>query len=110
MLTDGRTDAGVIGILIAHLRAFSSGELKMKMLQWSQHFYHYRSMGIFPDAQKAANSTVPSPILPNFKPIQEIMAVLVAWKNKEDPIENECPRVVTTSYIDFSDAQGQLTL
>ena len=29
MLTDGRTtDAGVTGILIAHLRAFGSGELK----------------------------------------------------------------------------------
>ena len=28
MLTDGRTtDAGVTGILIAHLRAFGSGEL-----------------------------------------------------------------------------------
>ena len=26
--TDGRTDDGVIGILIAHLRAFGSGELK----------------------------------------------------------------------------------
>ena len=25
---DGRTDAGVIGILIAHLRAFGSDELK----------------------------------------------------------------------------------
>ena len=36
MLTDGRTDdgrttdAGVIGILIAHLGAFGSGELKMR--------------------------------------------------------------------------------
>ena len=31
MLTDGRqtTDAGVTGILIAHLGAFSSGELKI---------------------------------------------------------------------------------
>ena len=29
MLTDGRTDR-VIGILIAHLRAFGSGELKIK--------------------------------------------------------------------------------
>ena len=38
------------------------------------------------------------------------MAVLFAYKNKEDPIKNEGPRVVTTtSYIDFSDAQGQLT-
>ena len=26
--TDGRTDAGVTGILIAHLGAFGSGELK----------------------------------------------------------------------------------
>ena len=26
------TDAGVIGILIAHLRAFGSGELKMRRL------------------------------------------------------------------------------
>ena len=32
MLTDGRTtDAGVTGILIAHLGAFGSGELKMKL-------------------------------------------------------------------------------
>ena len=36
MLTDGRTDdgrtpdAGVTGILIAHLRAFGSGELKKR--------------------------------------------------------------------------------
>ena len=31
MLTDGRTtDAGVTGILIAHLGAFGSGELKIK--------------------------------------------------------------------------------
>ena len=28
MLTDGRTDDGVTGILIAHLGAFGSGELK----------------------------------------------------------------------------------
>ena len=24
---------------------------KMKVLEWSQHFTHYKSMGIFPDAQ-----------------------------------------------------------
>ena len=29
MLTDGRTDDGVTGILIAHLGAFGSGELKI---------------------------------------------------------------------------------
>ena len=35
MLTDGRTtDAGVIGILIAHLRAFGSGELKKQNISY----------------------------------------------------------------------------
>ena len=38
------------------------------------------------------------------------MVVLVACKNEEDPIKNEGARVVTTLFIDFSHAQGQLTL
>ena len=38
------------------------------------------------------------------------MVVLVECKNEEDPIKNEGVRVVTTLFIDFSDAQGQLTL
>ena len=38
------------------------------------------------------------------------MGFLVACKNEEDPIKNEGARVVTTSFINFSDAQGQLTL
>ena len=37
------------------------------------------------------------------------MGVLVACKNIEDPIKNEGARVVTTLFIDFSDAQWQLT-
>ena len=37
------------------------------------------------------------------------MGFLAACKNDEDPIKNEGARVVTTSFIDFSDAQGQLT-
>ena len=37
------------------------------------------------------------------------MDVLVPCMNEEDPIENEGARVVTTLFIDFSDAQGQLT-
>ena len=37
------------------------------------------------------------------------MGVLVACKNEEHPIENEGARVVTL-FIDFSEAQGQLTL
>ena len=38
------------------------------------------------------------------------MIVLLTCKNKEDPIKNEETRVFTTFYIDFSDAQGQITL
>ena len=37
------------------------------------------------------------------------MGVLVACNNEEDPIKNEGTRVVTTLFINFSDAQGQLS-
>ena len=38
------------------------------------------------------------------------MIVLVTRKNDEDPIKNEGARVFTTLYINFSEAQGQITL
>ena len=38
------------------------------------------------------------------------MVVLVTCKNEEDPIKNEGARVLTTLYINFSDAQGQINL
>ena len=38
------------------------------------------------------------------------MVVLVTCKNEEDPITNKGTRVFTTLYINFSDAQGQITL
>ena len=38
------------------------------------------------------------------------MDFLVACKNNEVLMKNEDARVVTTLFIDFSDAQGQLTL
>ena len=37
------------------------------------------------------------------------MGFLVACKKNEDPIKNEGARVVTTLFINFSDAQGELT-
>ena len=37
------------------------------------------------------------------------MGLLIACKNKEDPIKDEGARVVTTLFINFFDAQGQLT-
>ena len=36
------------------------------------------------------------------------MVVLVACKNAEDPIKNKGTRLVTL-FLEFSDAQGQLT-
>ena len=59
----------------------------------------------------ASNSVVPSIILPTFfKPIQDIVVVLVTFKNEEDPNTIEDARVVTALYIDFLDSQGKLTL
>ena len=37
------------------------------------------------------------------------MRLLVACKSEEDPIKIEGARVVTTLFINFSNAQGQLT-
>ena len=37
------------------------------------------------------------------------MVILHTCKNEEDPIKNEDARVLTNSYVVFSDAQGQLT-
>ena len=37
------------------------------------------------------------------------MDVLITCKYEEDPIKNEGARVVTTLYINISDAQGQIT-
>ena len=48
--------------------------------------------------------------LPKFELIQAFMHVLVTCKNEEDPIKNEGARVFTRLYINFSDAQGQITL
>ena len=81
----------------------------MNALEWSQHFSHYKSRGIFPDA-RAANSEVQGPIWRNFEPIWDLMVVLVTCKNEEDSIKNKGARAVTTLFIDFSDTQGQLTL
>ena len=38
------------------------------------------------------------------------MVVLVTCNYEEDPIKNEGARVLTRLYVNFSDAQGQLTL
>ena len=71
-------------------------KLKMKVLDWSQDFSHYKSMGIFPDAQGqlTLQSTVRSG--QNFELVQNLMVVLLTCKNEEDLIKNRGARVFTT--------------
>ena len=87
-------------------------KLKMKVLDCSQDFFHYKSMGIFSRRARAANSAVHAPIWSNFELVQDFMVYLLTCKNEEDPIKNRGARVFTTlyTYINFSDVQGQITL
>ena len=86
-------------MLPARMRLIKS---KMKELECSQDFSHYKSMGIFPDAQ--------GPIWPNFELVRDVMDVLITCKYEEDQIKNRGAGVFTTLNIKFSDAQGQITL
>ena len=89
--------------LPARMRLIKS---KMQELECSQDFSHYKSMGIFPDAK----GQLLGPIWPNFELVRDVMDVLIICKYEEDPIKNRGARVFTTLYINFSDAQGQITL
>ena len=85
-------------------------QLKMKALVCSQDFSHYKYMGIFPDTkgQLTPQSLVRSGQISNSSEMLRL-----SWlptKNEEDLIKNEGARVLTTLYINFSDAQGQITL
>ena len=68
----------------------------MKALDCSQDFSHYKSMGIFPDAQGqlTPQSLVRSGRISNSS--RDIMDVLVTYEYEEDPIKNEGARVDTT--------------
>ena len=84
-------------------------QFKIKALECSQDFSHYKSIGIFPDAQGQLTA-VHGRIWSNFELVQDFMVVLNTCKNEKDPIKNEGARVFTTLYINFSDTQGQITL
>ena len=61
---------------------------------------------------RAANSAVRSPIWLKFDLVRAFTVFLVTCKNEKDPIKSEGTRVLTSLYVivDYSDAQGQLTL
>ena len=96
-----------MSLLLARMKMIQS---KMNELEWSQLFFPFKVYGNFSRCSKAANFTVLGPIWPNFELIRDVMDVLVTCKNEEDPFKNEGARVFTTSYINFSDVQGQITL
>ena len=61
---------------------------KMKELEWSQHFSHYKSMGFF--FQTLKSCLLRSPLIwPNFELVRDFMVVLVTCKNEEYPIESK---------------------
>ena len=62
---------------------------KMKELECLQHFSHYKSMGIFSDAQ---GQLTPQSLV---ELVRDIMVVLVTCKYEEDPIKIEAARVLT---------------
>ena len=66
--------------------------------------------GDFSRRSRAANSAVLGPIKSNFELGRDFMVVLITCKNEEDPIKNRGPGVFRTLYINFPDAQGQITL
>ena len=79
--------------LPARMRIIDS---KMKELECSQDFSHYKSNGVFSRRSRAANSAVLRPIWPNFELVRDVIDVLVTCKYEEDPIKNEGARVDTT--------------
>ena len=82
--------------LPARMRKIDS---KMKELECSQDFSHYKSMGIFSRRSMAANSAVLGPIWPNFEFVRDVMDALDTCKYEKDPIKNEGARVLTFSQL-----------
>ena len=73
-------------------------------------FFPLKVYGDFSRRSRAANSAVLAPIWSNFELGQDFMVVHLTCKNEEDPIKNRGASVFTTLYINFSEAQGQITL
>ena len=73
----------------------------------SSKYFEQFSSKIFINWSRVANSAVHGSIRPNFKLFRYYIVVLGTCKNKEDPtnLQNEGARVLTSLYINFSDAQ-----
>ena len=78
-------------------------------LEWSQRLSHYKSMGIFPNAQGQLTHKSLGRYCPISNPSEILWVSLLPARMKKIQLKNEGARVVTTLFIDFSHAQGQLT-
>ena len=85
-------------------------QIKHEGAQVFTRFLPLQVYGGFSRRSRAANSAVLGLIWPNFELVRDLMDVLITCKYEEDLIKNEGARVVTTLYINISDAQGQITL
>ena len=88
-------------------------QLNMKALECSQDFSHYKSMGIFPDAQGqlTPQSLVRSGRISNSSEMLWLSLLPAKMKKIRSNMKALVTvRVFTTLYINFSDAQGQITL
>ena len=70
--------------------------LKMKALEWTQHFSDCK---IFYRCSRAAKSAVQDLICLKFKLVQACMGVLVTCKNEKDPIKNEGTREINVIHL-----------
>ena len=68
---------------------------KMKALEWSQRFSHYKSMGIFPNTQGQLTHKSFVRYCPILNPSKILWLSSLPAKNKEEPIKNEGARVIT---------------
>ena len=84
-------------------------QFKMKALECSQDFSHYKYMGIFPDAQGqlTPQSLVRSNQISNL--VETLWLSSLPAKMKKIRSKRGAG-VFTTLYINFSDALGQITL
>ena len=84
---------------------------KMKELECSQDSSHYKSMGIFPDAQGqlTPKSLVRSGRISNSSEMLLMSSLSLSMKKIRSK-KKRGARMFTTFYVNFSDAQGQITL
>ena len=82
---------------------------KLKELEWSQHFSHYKYMGFFRRSRApTCNSAALCLIWPNFKLGRDFMVFLVTCKIKK--IRSKMKALECSQhYASFLDAQGQVT-